>query len=226
MKESTSIICLVKFGKHEHLQKMLKMGELYFNDPNCYNKWQDKEEQSGDKNEGAEWIENAYLTKLEISHPIYGRMKLRPSPNTLAKIIQYNYFFLSHSLYALTTEAFKSQDTFRIDARNAQLKDADSAILIQEPYRFINAVVACLKSESLNYETKLVEYKDLDREGKISMNPFIKKLDHKHQSEFRMIIENTENHPRTIKIGSIEPYSKLISSKSMTEIIWRVARNS
>ena len=224
MNDPNKIICLVKFGKQQYLNELLKKGELYFNHPKRYNEWQTREKQSGDEHEGAEWIENAHLTKIQYSHPVIGEGEFKPVKGQLAKIIQYNYFFLSYSLYALTTDSFTENDTFRIDPRNAELKDADSAIFIQEPYKFLRTVTDEIKSRNLQYEARLVEYKNMSTEGRTEMNPFTKKWEHEHQNEFRIIIENVNNKPRTIQIGSIEEYSHLVSAESMIEMTWTAKR--
>ena len=204
------------------MQRLLDRGELYFNHPRLYNEWQAQEPQSGDIFEGADWVENAYVKKIQFLHPTLGTGELIPDPRELSKQIQYNYDFLSYSMYALTTDEFVGKDTFSIDPGNADLKDADSAVFIQEPYLFLKAVTAEIKSRNLRYRAKHVQYKDISTEGLTKMNPFIKKKEHQHQNEFRIILENMDDKPQAISIGSIATYSYLVSAKSMIETVWKV----
>jgi hypothetical protein len=104
------------------------------------------------------------------------------------------------------------------------LSFSDTAILIKEPYKFINSIVSKLKKEGIKYEANIVTYDDLCREGNIELSPFIKKMEHQHQMEFRIIIENKDNQPKLISIGSIEDYSVIVSSESMIATIWQAKK--
>jgi len=216
MKEVEQIFCLIKFGEKEHIEKLLKQGELYFNTVSTFSELKDKER--GDVNEGAEWIKNAQVKKIKVEHPTLGSLELFPATNQLSKLVQYNFYYLSFSLYAITPRCFEVTNKFQID--NRMLEFNDTALFIKEPYKFINSVVSKLKKDGIKYEANIVTYDDLCREGSLEITPFTKKIEHQHQMEFRIIIENTDNEAKVISIGSIEDYSVLLSSKSMIETIW------
>ena len=61
-----------------------------------------------------------------------------------------------------------------------------------------------------------VNYKNLNI-GKMDLTPFDKKIEHSHQNEFRIIIENLNNSTKTINIGSIEKLCKVVPSEAIIE---------
>jgi hypothetical protein len=84
MKEIEQIFCLIKFGQKEHVEKLLKEGELYFNTVSTYAELDDEER--GDANEGAEWINNAQVVKIKVEHPTLGSLELFPATNQLSNL--------------------------------------------------------------------------------------------------------------------------------------------
>jgi hypothetical protein len=126
------IFCFIKFTKREFAEKLLKNGEVFFNLPSSFNNLTEKER--GDDNEGAEWIEYSQITHIKAEHPTLGTFEFNPVPNSPSKIIQYNYFFLSFSLYAVTPDLFDKDNSHTIDSRMNEF--GDTAIIIEEPYIF------------------------------------------------------------------------------------------
>lgn len=214
------IFCFLKFTEREFAEKLINKGQIYFNLPNTFNKLVNKER--GDDNEGAEWIDNSSIVHIKVEHPTLGTFEFQPVPNSVSKIVQYNYYFLSFSLYAITSALFNNDNTHKIDSQMSEF--GDTAIIIDEPYIFLNAIISELKSKNLEYEINLVNYRDLTN-GKVVLVPFDKKQEHQHHCEFRIIIKNTDDTPKIIEIGSIKNYSRQVSSKSIIESIWTAKRD-
>lgn len=212
------ILLFVKFTKREFAEKLLD-GQIYFNIPSNYNKIENKE--IGDENEGAKWIDNSEITniKCEFDNKI---IELKPAPNAKFKIIQYDYYYLSFSLYTIYRSSFENNKTFRIDSK-MQDTAYDSAIVIENPIAFLNKLIEKLKSEKIEYELNSVTYKNLKTEKSI-LSPFDKKEEHSHQNEFRIIIINKENTAKIIEIGSIKDYCKLVSANIILESEWTAIR--
>lgn len=208
------ILCFIKFTEHKFAESLLKKGQVFFNLPSSYNKLDEKER--GDGNEGAEWIDNSQLVNIKAEYP-YGTFEFKPMSNSPSKITQYNYYFLSFSLYAITSAHFNNDKKHQIDSRLGDF--GDTAVIIEQPYDFLDSVITELKKNNLKYEIKLINYRDLTN-ARVDLVPFDKKLEHQHQCEFRIIIENTEDIVKIIEIGSIEKYSRLINSKHIIESIW------
>lgn len=210
--------CYLKFGKSNHIENMLKYGEIYFNTPKNFS--ESKEPERGDSNEGAIWIDNSQLKDIEISHPSIGKINLKPKPNSLSKITQYHYHFLSFSLYDISQNIISNSEIKQIDER--MLEFGNSALIIQNPKRLINSVTAELKKQHIRYLIKSIEYKKLYEQGNYTLSPFVKDYQYKHQNEVRIIIENKNNTPFSLNIGSIEDYCLFSESESMIKTEWSV----
>lgn len=215
------IFCLVKFGSKENMLKLINNGELRFSLSKEYNDLIDNPER-GDLYEGAEWIENAEFKKIEVDHPTLGKYSFKPKKGKLGKLTQYNYYYLTYSLYAISASTFSDKNIHKID--ESHLEFGDSAVLIKEPYEFLNSITTELKKRQLQYEMNFVDYIDYNHEGKILTNPFTKKNDHLHQMEFRIIIENLKEEAEFITIGGIENYSQFLPSKTVVEMEWNAKR--
>ncbi len=210
--------CYLKFGKRNHIEHMLKYGEIYFNTPKNFS--ESKEPERGDSNEGAIWIENSQLKDIQISHPSIGTLNLIPKPNSLSKIIQYHYNFLSFSLYDVSQNIISNSEIKQIDER--MLEFGNSALIIQNPNKLIKSVTDELQKLQIRYMIKSVEYKKISKQGNHTLSPFVKDYQYKHQNEVRIIIENLNNKPFSISIGSIEDYCLFSESESMINSEWSV----
>lgn len=217
-----NILCLIKFGQRVHMEKLLKYGELRFNLPKIYN--DDKDPVRGDELEGAEWIVNGGLTKLTANHPTLGFHEFIINPDSPSKLIQFHEFYLSYSLYAITNIHFSNSNTFQIDKRMNESTNYETAVIIKQPYKFLNEITGKLKSESYRYEADLIKYRNLNEFGTINITPFFKKEQHSYQNEYRIIVENMDNKPKTISLGPISEYCDMFDSQSVIEMIWEVKR--
>lgn len=215
-KLDNKIFCFIKFGPEEHLLNLRDYGELYFNVPKNFNNYINL--QRGDLYEGSEWILNTEFSKIEVEHPSIGRFKIIPNKGDLGRLIQYNYTYLSYSLYTISTYTFAESLQHQID--DSLLQFGDSALLIKEPYKFLNKISRYFIQHGIQYEMNFVKYIDFTKKGKINTNPFNKKLDHSHQMEFRIIIKNLNNAPEKMRVGGIHDYSSLLESKSIIEMKW------
>jgi hypothetical protein len=213
------ILCFIKFSTDEFAGKLFRQGQIYFNLPSTYSN--SLETERGDINEGAEWIDNSEIVNIKAEHPTLGMFEFKPLSNPPSTILQYNYYYLSFSLYAITPELFENSNTYKIDSRMSEF--GDTAVIIEEPYIFLNSVIEELKKKNMKYEIKQVIYRDLTNK-RTDLTPFDKKQEHQHHCEFRIIIKNVDNEPKTIEIGSIEKFSRLISSDTIVESIWTATK--
>src|SRR5688572_9584578 len=117
LNNSERILCLIKFGKKQHLESLLHHGALYVNSPEIFNDLKAKNSEQGDENEGAIWIENVQAVRITCSHPTLGEFKFDSVPNNLSKLTQFNHNFLSCSFYCITSKDFENTNRFTIDER-------------------------------------------------------------------------------------------------------------
>lgn len=167
---------------------------------------------------------NAQVKSIEVDHPTIGKQVFNPVQGKISRITNYNYYYLSYSLFAISGRTFKEQNNYKIDDK--LLEFGDSAVFIKDTLKFLKAIEVQLKKEGVKYEMRFVEYIDYEKEGEILIEPFNKKTEHSHQMEFRIIIENTNDKARFINIGSIAHYSQLLPSKSMIEIDWKAKKEN
>jgi len=208
-----NILLLIKFFKEkEFADRLLNMGQVYFNVATFYNESTNKEQ--GDSNEGAEWIDNTPIVNVKVTHPTIGTFEFKPVTTSPSKVIQYNYYYLSFSLFALTSDLFDKNGSYKMNSSMSEF--GDTAIVIEDHNKFLTALTKELKNRNIKYEVKSVNYRDLSN-GRVELTPFDKKQEHQHQRELRVIIENTENKPKSIDIGSIAEYSKIVRSCLLTE---------
>ena len=212
MKNLNNCLVFIKFTQKKYAEKLIN-GEIFFNLPTYYNS--SDNEEIGDQNEGAEWIHNSEVKSIRAEYPGNKIFNFTPIPNSISKITQYNDYFLSHSLYTVYKSGFNESGIFKVDSKMQNSK-YDTAVVIENPFAYLKLIEEKLKLEKINYEMDLVNYKNLNI-GKIDLTPFDKKLEHSHQNEFRIIIENFNNSTKTINIGSIEKFCKLVPSEVVIE---------
>lgn len=216
------VFCIIKFGKKEHLEKLLDQGELCFNPTELYNSIEQINPEKGDSYEGAEWVENIFIKEVNFKHPKLGRLRFKTDTRHPFKFIQYDHNYLSCSFYIITARDFKRIDILKLDRK--MLEFGSHAVIIKEPDRFLTKLKYTLDETDYSYRTNRVEYKDLSVIGRHAMNPFIKKKEHQYQKEFRVIIKD-ELHRKYLKLGSLNDCAELVSSKSLVEAKWEVIRS-
>lgn len=216
------IFYLLKFLPSEFADKLFREGQIYFGLPSTFNNL--KNDERGDDNEGAEWIDNSEIVSIKVDHPTLGTHEFKPALNHPSKVIQYNHYFLSYSLFAITPSQFDNRDSYQVDAR--MMEFGDTAVLIEEPFTFLNSIINEIKNQGLKYEANFVSYRNLTTGRIENITPFEKKLGHLHHAEFRIIIENRTDQPKLLQIGSIERYSRLMASKHIIETTWTVKRQT
>lgn len=66
MKNLNDCLMFVKFTQKKYAEKLIN-GELFFNLPTYYNS--SDNEEIGDQNEGAEWIDNSEMKSIRAEYP-------------------------------------------------------------------------------------------------------------------------------------------------------------
>ncbi len=221
MDRSERPFCIIKFGKKKRLQSLLNNGELFFNTTENLNRAQRLNIEQGDENEGAQWIKNIQFSEIKVNHPRFGEYKFKPVPNTLGKLTQFNHNYLTCSFFIITTNDFENTDILKVDEK--MLEFGEHALLIKEPKIFLDSIIEALEFENFDYSARKVKYKNLRSEGHIEIDPFIKKLEHQHQKEFRIIIKN-ELEPKLVRIRDIRKIGEIVTSKYIVESKWEATR--
>ncbi|VDH16856.1 Uncharacterised protein [Algoriella xinjiangensis] len=213
----SEILYFIKFSEEKYANKLIQNGEIFFNKTKKFAN--DPNPERGDKYEGTEWIDKSKISYIKFTSPAFGERILNISSESNSEIVQYNHNYLLYSLFAVTQEYLESIDSFKIDER--MIDFGDTAVIIQNPKSFLNSILYELKKQNISYKYNIVKYDDFN-DKKTNMNPFKKKIEHIHQSEFRIIIEKKDDNPKLISIGSIENYCRKMSTTDLIESEWKI----
>ncbi|MBD0822622.1 hypothetical protein [Aestuariibaculum marinum] len=201
MSKAEDIIFFIKFGQKKYLELLKNKGELYFKNAKFYNQIKKSNNEQGDENEGAIWIENLKNYQLTLSHPEYGELKFKSVPNQIGKLTQFNHNYLITSFYSVSKKDFSTNGTLKISNKMTEM--GDHALIILDTKKFLDSVLKSAKNIDIPIIGKKVEYHDLSNEGRIDMSPFHKKNEHSYQNEFRIIIENSIEEFKILSIDEL-----------------------
>lgn len=158
--------------------------------------------------------------QLTLNHPEFGEFKFKSVPNKLAKLTQFNYNYLTCSFYAITNKDFEQSNILEVDDRMS--KCGNYALIISNTKLLIDSVINSAEKEGLSLSAKKVDYKELFSEGRIELNPFIKKVEHSYQKEYRMVIKNSLESSRILKICKLGKNGKIIPAKKMKKLKFEI----
>ncbi|UWX55115.1 hypothetical protein NYZ99_00215 [Maribacter litopenaei] len=220
MSQSERILFLIKFGQKKYLESLRNKGELYFKAAKAFNQIKKLNEAQGDSNEGAIWIENLKNIQTTLNHPKHGEFKFRSVPGTLTKLTQFNHNYLTCSFYAVTNKDFERSDIFEVDERMSNF--GGHALVISNPKMFIDSVFEYAEKDNIQLSAKTVTYEDLNREGRIELNPFVKKDIHKYQKEYRMVIKNSLDDSKILYSHILGENGKIIATKTHEKLQFKI----
>lgn len=208
----------IKFGKKEHLERLLEFGELYFNPLVKFSN--SSEPERGDEYEGSSKILNDQFTKIECDHKTLGHFEFTPVDNKSKMIVYNDNIRLSLSVYSLSTDILSRENPYPIDKRMKTF--GDHALWIQEPKVFLERLVKHFKSHSIEYGLDWITYQNYDAVGEIKTDFFCKTSELSHQREFRIIVGSETEESQKIAIGSLKDIAVLVTSDQMTEFKFSV----
>lgn len=205
----SDLFLLVKFGSKKNIDDLLMNGHIRFSPLKSFKKSDNSKRE--DKLETAFKVINSEFTDVKVSHPSIGTINLKPVPDSLGRITQFNDDdYVSFSSFAITPKSFESKEHYSIDAE--MLGFGNTALMIKNPKLFFNRIKKALEILNLNFDYKLVNYIDVDKRGEIDLDFFTKDFNLSYQSEHRILVKNDRSGPLDIKIGSIEDISDIFDS--------------
>ena len=199
---------LIKFGKQEHLLRLLDEGLLYMNNLPFFWNLED-EDPRGDPFDCI--VEVARGPRVSFTLPdgkevfMEGNWTLRMHPAESEKI---NIF----CMYALRPLV---EGSFPVDERNFGF--GDHALILLNSDEFMSRTESILKSQRIIAKGDLVEYVDDCYTGKLG--PFKKRRRFAYQSEWRFVCRDGPGGPREVRIGSIRDISAIIPSAEVNKQI-------
>lgn len=196
------LYAFVKIGQHEHMERLLLDGQLYFNTFKFFQRLEG-EAARGDRDEGlARVFQSSNLSSFAMESPTHGKIEL--GPHLVGQVKVAFNVAAEHNMFCLYAMRDLSAS---IDARCAPF--GDTAVVIKDPPSFLERLkTKLLELGHQGYEHTFVEY--VERESYDGPMGFFRKYaEYSYQSEFRIVLEPTTGEPVTIEIGSIEDIAEL-----------------
>ncbi len=212
------IYYLIKFGKKDHLEKMLKNGDICFNPIEYFQKSKDKG--VADYYEGIYELSNDEIETISCKHSL-GSFEFKPVTNSKSRFVKFNDDpHLIFCTYSITeNDIIKANNLFKIDNRMAE--GYEWALIIKKPSFFIESIFNKIKQENLEYyKSDLIQYHDYSSLKNKELTFFDKDKEFEYQKEFRIIFKSSFNERKIISIGSIEEYCELVEAKYLSECSW------
>jgi len=198
----------LKFGKKEHMEKLIYEGEVYFNTIDTIKKFDNEE--IGDRLEGLSFISHLPNCKIQCNEKNLGEAQ-----NIVMK--QENY--INRNLFCL----FALENQYVIDNLDKNLllsinvskysKFGTHCVVIGDIPEFRQRLLKKIKEKELKVEHQLVRYLDFSKyNGEVT--PFMKDIKYSHQCEYRFLVHNTKDAPVKFSIGNIEDIAHIIPISS------------
>lgn len=205
-----NIKMFLKFGSEENIKDLYENGTIYLNTVQ-YFKELEKDTARGDIYEGASRIVNSLPGTLKISESD------EEFPYEKVHYTEHytEMFGNIYSLYCISSHGFPDPFKFKIDKRITQF--GTHALAIFDNQYFFNRIKECLINEGYQFRHSFVEYYDKDKVSK-NLTVFEKPLEYEYQKEFRFFVENNEQKPIVLKIGSLQKYSKIVDMKEIMDM--------
>lgn len=212
-----TFVLFIKFGSEKNIKSLYENGLVYLNTFEYFQNIEDNGVR-GDKFEGTINIKNyknIEKLKLEITDTKTGdKMDIKPSKLQLRHFDPYPKGNL-YSLYCIKQSDFLNTDEFTIDSKVKAF--GSHALFIKSTKKFIDKLTAEIKKLNMPYMAKQVEYYDDENtNGQISL--FEKVQGYKYQSEYRVVVQNNNQKPLKISIGSLKEYSEMFALNSLDDL--------
>ncbi|MGJ8734915.1 MAG: hypothetical protein ACSHW4_17285 [Cellulophaga sp.] len=216
-------ILFVKFGQKDHIEALQNKGLLYLNTVDFFKKLESEQGTRGDLLEGATEIRNV-LEKdksiLTINPGAKSEIKINL---TKAQIRQfYNYKGNIFSLFSIFNN---KEETQVIEFDKSMKTFGETALIITNVNEFLKRLKLELEKQKFKFIWGIVDYYNENERNLKELDIFSKASTFQNQNEFRVYVENVNNKPLKIEIGSIKEISYIIESEKLTKLkIERIKR--
>lgn len=199
---------LIKFGKREYMEKLLKNGELYLNTTTFFSQC-DESNGIGDKYEGVCAVDNAPFCDVEFKFhlPEIENIKFENVENVHIRIRKNHP---QGNIYCLNIAKGIYEDVQnrgKIELHELLMNlgsDYDTAVVIFDYMKFLNKVKAKLAKLPYFCKYSPVEYYDEKLSQGEELTFFHKRKKYSYQNEFRIYAESDSDSPLIINIGNME----------------------
>jgi hypothetical protein len=208
----------VKIGDFEYMDRLLRLGELYFRPLRDFSKME--EGQRGDSLEGYGriiTIEANPIVTIQPTLPVVPSFKVRPERIALGGSHARKGIYCMSLL--CTAPAYDRENPcnaitliksgFILHFCTALTEFGEWAVVLWNPEEFSKRLRNCLGLLNFGYHANEVEYVE-SINGILKLDAFKKLSKFQHQSEWRIVTQDDANIPFTIRIGSLEDIAYLV----------------
>lgn len=205
---------LIKFGKREYMEKLLKNGELYLNTTTFFSQC-DESNGIGDKYEGVCSVDNAPFCDIEFkfNSPKIDDVKFEKVKDVHIRIKknhpQGNIYCLNMANGIREEGPQKGRIELHELLKNLG-SDYDTAVVIGNYEKFLDRVKIELDKLPYTYKYSSVKYYDEKECQGEELTFFHKRKKYSYQNEFRIYVESDSDSPLIINIGNMEDIAFLM----------------
>ena len=214
MEDSKDIRYILKIGTEPHMRAFLDRGEMFFNTVDWFRQTELNQERF-DGSEGASSIQQVVWIKLRaedgkefyFSKPGHPRHEASHGKLASANVITHEER-TKGNIYSCIGVGVNESGVLGDGELDPRFMEFGSVVVvIANPNVFLTRVETALKNRGLRYVLGLVKYYDPDvYEGEL--NVFSKKIGHAYQKEIRVWVDNHEDKPLKIEVGSIRDIAR------------------
>lgn len=209
MSDANSIIPIVqnrlyflfKRGEYEHIKALYEEGEIFMSSIDSIRKCDNNDERT-DKDDGIflrKYIGDAKVTVCEVGKDLDKDGLTLDSSNVIFK----NDHQEKGNIYCLSGIYSEHLSGDRNDIIFKTKSFGETLIFIHNPKIFLDRLFKALKENGyVNFASSKVSYYNNDFSGNVGF--FRKHERFKHQSEYRVFVQNAKDEPIKIKIGSLQ----------------------
>lgn len=202
MKETYTIVVLLKFGAEPHMRQLHERGIVYMN---ALETFRDMEDESlrGDGYEGITKIRN-YLPG-EFTIPEINFTGRHEGVHLCEKWERLNGNLFS--LYCVSSHGFPNPYEFVVDPRVKEF--GTHLVMIKNLPIFLELIRNAFRKKGIFWEEGFVEYYDRYRENR-DISVFEKPMEYAYQKEFRFYAHRQGAEPLILELGDLRGISTLL----------------
>ncbi|WP_432464476.1 hypothetical protein [Agarivorans sp. QJM3NY_33] len=211
---------LFKFGMKEHMKALIEEGQLYMGTFKSYRNNDNFE--IGDKNEGAHRIINSTNVSFNNVEKNTGKLSFLGELQDVT-VREFNEHFENSRVYCMYRVETELNDLTNLssllDVKLLKRFGYDSIVMIANVGEFYSRIDNFMSNKGFIYRRDLVAYKDLNNGGE-ELNPFIKDIRFKHQSEYRLCIQKVKGkEPIKLSLGNLDDISLIFDIQNVNKIV-------
>lgn len=206
----TRLYTLVKFGAREHMEALHRTGRLYMRTLRYFLGIEDQGVR-GDRHEGVAMMYQPDQIQLQI-----GDLKLDSADMRGPVLVSYHAALDLHvySMFAVTEKIVEAMFHGEKPIDERCLAFGEYAVMLTNTAEFLARVMKASETAGVSIARSLVHYLDpATHHGKVS--PFNKIAAYSWQSEFRIVVEPSDDDIFYLDLGSLEDISVLVRSEEV-----------